>query len=257
MKSLPDIKMLNEVMKTQIRGAQKAIDPAVQVPDDGFFRSVRLYPGGINHYRAGTNDRIEPINTNPRIDLGQAFMDDIRIRIKQAYFADQLQLREGPQMTATEVRQRTEEQLRLLGPILGRQHNELLKPLVERVFGILLRKGMFPDPPQEIAGKDLNVNYVSQIAKAQKASEADNLMRVIQTVSPLIEFDPSILDNVNPDAAFKYSAGMFDLPQDIMRSSKELKQLREQRAQAQQQAQQQEQEAAEAETVSKLAPVME
>ena len=252
MKSLPDIKMLNEVMRVQIRGAQKAIDPAVQIPDDGFHRTVRLYPGGINHYRAGTNDKIEPINVNPRIDLGQVFMDDIRIRIKQAYFADQLQLREGPQMTATEVRQRTEEQLRLLGPILGRQHNELLKPLVERVYGILLRKNMFPVPPQELSGFDLKVNYVSQIAKAQKASEADNLLRVLQSVAPLIEFDPTIMDNIDSDEAFLHAADMFDLPQELITSDKEKKEIRGQRAKQQQQQQQQEQNLAEAETVQKL-----
>jgi hypothetical protein len=47
-------------------------------------------------------------------------------------------------MTATEVMQRTEERMRLLGPILGRMEAELLGPIITRVFGIMLRQGAVP-----------------------------------------------------------------------------------------------------------------
>jgi hypothetical protein len=228
----------------------------LNVPDDGAFRPVRMVPGGINYYRAGTTDRVEPIITNPRVDFGQFMLNDIRTRIRQAFFIDQLQLREGPEMTATEVRQRTEEQLRLLGPILGRQHNELLKPLIDRVFGIMLRRGEFDSAPPELGGAELKVNYVSQIAKAQKASEADNLLRVLQSVMPLVEADPSIMDNFDGDAAVRYSADLFNLPQEVLRTVNDRRKIRESRAQAQAQQEQQAQQLTEAETINKMAPVM-
>jgi hypothetical protein len=252
MESLPDNKMLNEMMKVTIRSAQKTIDPPLNIPDDGAFRPVKMIPGGLNYYRAGTTDRIEPILTNPRIDFGQFMLNDIRGRIRQAYFIDQLQLREGPMMTATEVRQRTEEQLRLLGPVLGRQHNELLKPLVERSFNIMMRKGILPAIPPELSNQEWKVNYVSQIAKAQKASEADNLLRVLQSVMPIVEADPSIMDNIDGDAAFKYSADLFNLPQEIMRTKNDVTKMRQSRAEQQQQAMQQQQQQSDAEVASKM-----
>jgi hypothetical protein len=186
MESLPDNKMLNEMMKVTIRSAQKTIDPPLNIPDDGAFRPVKMIPGGLNYYRAGTTDRIEPILTNPRIDFGQFMLNDIRGRIRQAYFIE------------------------------------------------------------------WKVNYVSQIAKAQKASEADNLLRVLQSVMPIVEADPSIMDNIDGDAAFKYSADLFNLPQEIMRTKNDVTKMRQSRAEQQQQAMQQQQQQSDAEVASKM-----
>ena len=62
MTALPDEKMLNEMSKTTIKSAQKQVDPPLLVPDDGFILPVRTVPGGLNFYRSGTRDRIEPLN---------------------------------------------------------------------------------------------------------------------------------------------------------------------------------------------------
>ena len=62
MTALPDVKMLNEMSKTTIKAAQKQVDPPLLVPDDGFLLPVRTVPGGLNFYRSGTRDRIEPLN---------------------------------------------------------------------------------------------------------------------------------------------------------------------------------------------------
>ena len=37
-------------------------------------------------------------------------------------------------MTATEVLQRNEEKMRILGPVMGRIQSELLEPMINRVF---------------------------------------------------------------------------------------------------------------------------
>lgn len=155
-------------------------------------------------------------------------------------------------MTATEVRQRTEEQLRLMSPILGRQHNELLRPLIDRVFGICLRRNLLPEAPEALGGRELKVQYVSQIAKAQKASVADSFLRALQNIGPLLEFDPTVMDNIDSDAALIHMAQTFDLPQEIIRDRNEVKQVREQRAEAQQAQAQQEQQMQQAEMINKV-----
>jgi hypothetical protein len=256
MKCLPDIKMINQMMKVTIRSAQKVVDPPLMAPDDGAMGPIRTAPGAINYYRAGTADRIEPLVTGARIDFGFQIMEDVRTRIRSAFFIDQLQLRQGPQMTATEVMQRTEEQLRLLGPILGRQHNELLKPLIDRIFDILYRRGQLPPAPQALAGMKLEVQYSSMIARAQKTSELESLNRMFQIAAPLFQVDQTVTDNFNPDAAFRYIANTLSLPYELIRDDKDVKKLREARSQAAQQAQEQMNQAHEAEMVSKTAPVI-
>jgi hypothetical protein len=241
MKALPDIKMVNEMMKATIRAAQKVVDPPLMAPDDGVVMPLRTTPGGINYYRAGTSDRIEPLETRGRIDLGMQLIDTVKIQIRQAFFIDQLQLNEGPQMTATEVMQRTEEKLRLLGPILGRQHFELLKPMVDRIFGIMLRKKLL-------------LNYSSMIARAQRSSEAENFNRVLGVVAPLAEIQPQVMDIINFDGAVRKIADIFNLPHEMMNRDEDVQAKRQQDQEQMAQQQAQEQQLADAETISKVTP---
>lgn len=253
MKALPDIKMINEVMKTTIRSAQKVVDPPLQAPDDGMVLPLRTAPASINYYRAGTSDRIEPLLTGSRVDFGLQFLENLQTKINKSYFIDQLQLGvDGPQMTATEVMQRTEERLRLLGPVLGRQHNEFLKPLVERVFNIAQRRNLLPTPPEVISEKALKVQYSSMIARAQRASEADNINRVMGLVGPFFQINPDMADNINFDEMFRYTAGLYNLPQEIIVEKDQLDETRQAKLEAMQQQMQQQEQMQTAETINKL-----
>lgn len=252
MKSLADAKMLNKMKKATIEAAQLAISPVLQVPDDGVLLPVKTAPNSINYYRAGSKDRIEPLNTGSNIQLSEQFMESVRQQIKEAFFVDQLNMVESDRMTATEVLHRKEEQLRLLGPTLSRQHFEFLRPLVNRVFGIMVRKNMFLPAPPDLQGAELEVEYTSLIAKAQLATEGDNLNRAIALVSPFVESDPSIMDNFNGDEIVKFASRIYGLPADILRKETDVEEMREGRAQAQQQMAEQEQQMVDAETIQKV-----
>jgi len=253
MKSLPDTKMLNAMRKVQIRGAQKIVDPPLMIPDHGFALPLDTRPGGSIYYRSGTQDRIEPLQTGARPDLAEEVMEGTRVRIRQAFFIDQLQLVQGANMTATEVMQRTEENLRLMGPILGRLNDELLRPIVDRLFGIMLRGNDFSPIPTELKGRDLKIEYVSQIAKAQRASEADTLMRVIQSSSPVIEASPDVMDNFDGDAVLRHNAKIFGLPQEMLRPPEVVGKLRQERQQAMEEQEEVALQNQEADTMQRLA----
>jgi hypothetical protein len=253
MKALPDIKMLNKMMQTLIRAAQKIADPPMMVPDNGFLLPLRTVPGGTNIYRAGSKDKIEYLQSAGRIDINNEMVEQARDRIRQAFFIDQLQLQDGPQMTATEVMQRTEEKLRTMGPILGRLNNELLKPIIDRTFDIMLRRGLFAPMPEILRGKQLDTIYVSQISKAQRASEADTLTRVIQSIAPMIEMNPQMMDNINADSVLRYHAHIFGLAEEMLNDPEEVSKVRQARAEQQQAAIQAEQENINADTQQKMA----
>jgi len=230
--ALPDIKMLMEIMRTTIRAAQKATDPPMAVPDETFLNPIRTTPGGINFYRPGTGDRAESMNFGSRPDIGYDVVNDLRGRIREIFFIDQLQLQEGPQMTATEVLQRTEEKLRLMGPLMGRLQCELLGPLLTRVFGLLYRQGKLPQPPPMIEGQEFKITYTSPIARAQEQTEANGIMRSLQILTPFMEMDPQLIDNFDGDQIAKGVFDMYSVRPKFLRSEKAKQAIREQRAEA-------------------------
>lgn len=234
MKALADIKMLNSMKKATIEAAQVSIFPPLQVPDDGVLLPIKTRPNSINYYRAGSKDRIEPLNTGSNIGLGENMMEIVRKQIKEAFFIDQLITPENDRMTATEILQRREEQLRALGPILGRMHFEFLRPLIDRVFNIMQRNGLLPKAPEIIANKKLDVVYTSMIAKAQRTIEAGNFDRAIAMIAPVANAQPEILDNIDGNALVKYASDIYGLPQELVRSDMEVKSIRRGRQQAQQ-----------------------
>ena len=238
MTALSDTKMVNKMSEVVIRAAQLQIHPPLMVPDDGFMAPVRTTPGGINFYRSGTRDRIEPLNIGSNNPLGEHQLEQRRQAIRAAFYVDQLILGQGPQMTATEVIQRTEEKMRLLGPVLGRLQAELLQPLINRCFAILSRQKKFVPPPESLRGGDIDIEYVSPLAKAQRSGDVQAVMQMFEFLAPLMELDPGVVDYLDMDGLARHVIKVTGTPAVVTRGDAEVAALREQRAQ--QQAQQQE-----------------
>jgi len=251
MKALADIRMINKMKKATIEAAQLVIAPPTQTPDDGVLLPVRLKPNGRNYYRAGTKDRIEKIDIGGDVRISDALLEGIKRDIEKAFFVDQLKLVEKDRMTAEESSIRRDDNLRTLGPILGRQHNELLKPIIERVYNILDRKKMFPPLPEKLKGRPLEIQYKSLIAKAQRSAEAESFTRLLQLVMPLAEAQPELLDNFDGDELVKFGADVYGTYYKIVKKAADVKQVREQRQQQQQQQMQMAQEQHVAEVQSK------
>lgn len=242
MSALPELKVLNKMNETMLIGAQKMVDPPVQMEDDGVILPLITRPGGINYRRPGTAE-IKPLFNMTQIDFGYQAMEDRRKRVRDCYYVDQLRLQQGgPMMTATEVLQRTEESTRLMGPMLGRQQNELLAPMIARVYSILWRRGLIAPPPEELKGAKMSVRYSSLIAKSQRVTDGQSVLRYVQALAPFINLDPSVADNLNGDEAAKVLATVYGPPQQIIADTKLRDGKRQQRAavaQAQAQAAQQ------------------
>ena len=246
MNALPDTKMLNTMSKTTIKAAQKQIDPPLMVPDDGFILPIRTVPGGLNFYRSGTRERIEPLTIGSNNPLGLQMEEQRRKAIRENFFVDQLISVQGSNMTATEVMQRTEEKMRLLGPVLGRLQSELLQPLITRSFNLLLKNGKLPPIPEELGDEEIEIEYVSPLAKAQKTQELSSVMRGMEIFGTLQNIAP-VFDYLDIDGLVKHVQDVLGLPAKIMRSSAEVKQIQQdkQQQQAQQMELQQAQQVAE------------
>lgn len=229
---LPDIMMLNAMMLTVIQGAQITVFPPQAVEDDSVIGQMRLTPGGVTIVRAGAKPP-ETLIKDARVDFGQKMLEDVRKRIRQGFYVDQLKLpQESPQRTAEEVRQLIEEQMRLMGPVLGRQHFELLMPLIHRLFGIMDRKKMFPPPPAEVGNRKFKVRYSSLLARAQRMQEMQSIERALMTLGPIAKMRPDVVDNVKLDDLTKEILTGYGVPQRLLPTDQELRKIRAQQQKA-------------------------
>ena len=235
--ALPDIKTLNKAVEIGLKAWAKAIDPPLLVTDDGVIGRVRMTPAGITVVRSDT--AIKPLQIGSNWQITDLKENQLRTAIRQAYYSDQLQLQEGPQMTATEVQVRYELMQRLLGPTLGRFQTEFLNPLIERVFGIMMRSDALMPRPEAIEGNNMDIEYVGPLARSQRMEEAVAVERLYQLAMQVVQVDPTVMDVINHEQAIRMRATLLGVPKTVLRGEDEVAEIREQRAAAQQQAQEQ------------------
>jgi len=208
MTALPDIKMLNKMMSTTLKAAQKVVDPPLSIPDDGYIYPFTTVPGGLNFRRPGSNGEIQTFGNHGNIPLSLEMMQDVRARIRDTFFIDQLQLSNSPQMTLGEVEERTRRNMRILGPIAGRYQQEKLGPMIDRVFNILMRAGKLPEIPPQLQGKELRVEYQGPLAKAQQQTDLLGVERWIQQATPFVQLDPNAGQKIDAAKALEELANM-------------------------------------------------
>lgn len=240
---LPAIKTLNEEKKTILKQGHRTVDPVLLAHDDGVLSNFSLKPGALN--AGGVNaDGRALIHTLPvgNIAIGKDLMDDERALINDAFLVTLFQiLVETPQMTATEVMERTREKGILLAPTIGRQQSEYLGPLIEREVDVLVRQGLLPPPPPALieAGGEYHITYDSPLSRAQRAEEVAGVMRTIETTLSIVNVtqDPTPLDHFDWDTIVPEVAEIQAVPLRWMRDIREVQQIRQGRAQAAQQEQ--------------------
>lgn len=236
--ALPDAMMLNEMSRTTLKGAQKAVDPPGYMPNDGILSNLRFQPGGITIVDSNFFERTngQPISFQQQVanvGLGVEMEERRAKSVQRAFHHELLQMFEDPRMTATQVLELSRTAQRLLSPVLGRQRVEYLEPMVERVFGINLRMGKFPEIPDVLQGQDIKIDYISPVSRAQKADEANAVTRVLSQALEVAQVDPSVMDNFDLDATFRYLAEANNVPSKVMSDPRVMKALREARAKQQ------------------------
>jgi hypothetical protein len=233
---LGDITTLNVLKKSVLIATDKVIDPPVLARNRGVLGDLDLSSGGVTIVREG--DAVAPFESKARFDVSALQVNDLRASIRRAFKVDQLELKESPAMTATEVQVRYELMQRLLGPTLGRLQNNLLDPLIHRTFFILYRAGQFPEPPDIIfQGHDneIEIEYLGPMAKAHKMDKLVAVSRWFQVIGPLSEVKPEVLDIPDTDEIATETAILLDIP---VHSKEDIKRVRDARMQQQQELQQ-------------------
>ncbi len=235
--SYSNIKMLNKMMEYYIKGAETSIWPPFLAEHDSLMNTFSLKAGAINYQRASMaqSQQIQPIDIKMKYQIAIDFITRVEQRIQSAFFADLfLLITHASNMTATEVIERTQEKMLLLGPVMGRLQSELLNTVIVRVFNILLRRGKLPSLPQALINNpNYDVVYISPLAKAQRAVQAKDMTTYLTIIGQMAQFTPDILDNVNTDNVAKKLSRIYGVDADILNEEDDVNAIREARARQQ------------------------
>ena len=199
MTALPDIRMVNQMSATILRGAEKIVDPPLVIPDGGLVSPARLFPGGIT-YSEGTIEikTLIPPGTS-RIETGNQLLEQRQLSIREAFFTPLFATPESPVKTATQVLQEVDERNRAVSPMLVRVQSELFFGLIRRTYNLLLRAGRIPTPPPGMQGEGLVVDYVSPLIASQRQMEALSTVRLYEMMAPWYGLDKGLGDWVDID----------------------------------------------------------
>jgi len=259
MEALGDIKQLQHEQLRKAQAVDLMVNPPLQVPTSYKNRDVERFPGGITFVdTVGTTKAIQTAyDVNLRLDYLLQDIQDVRSRINNAFYVDLFMMisqdnASTTRMTATEVAERHEEKMLMLGPVLERLQDELLDPLIDLTFNRMIDAGVLPPTPQELAGKELSVELVSMLAQAQRAVATNGVDRFMMALGQVAQFKPEVLDKLDTDKWADEYSDMLGVPPDLVVPQDQVDALRQQRAKAQQQAQQQQNALAASQTAKNL-----
>lgn len=247
MTALSDIKQLQVGEKRALQSIDKQVNPPLVGPTSLKGNRVSLLPGDVTYNDAEANKGgLRPIHES-RLGIQdlESKQAQVRYRIDRAFFVDLFQMlqysddQRGKQpVTAEEIRVRQEEKMLMLGPVLEQLNQDLLDPLIDRTFAIMMRRGLLPPIPSDLEGQPLRVEYISIMAQAQKMVGLGALDRLANFVIPLAQVDPSVLDKFDRDEIIDQYAEMAGVPPSVIVPDEEVAGVRAARAKAAAQQQQ-------------------
>ena len=233
--ALPDVRSLNKVKEFVLQKAAIDLSGMYTATDDGVTNpyNIVISPGvvipvGSNN---SSNPSIQRLDTGTNLQLAQFEMNELQNSIKRALFND-LRDPTGPVRSATEIAIDSRELAKRIGSAFGRLQTEVLVPILKRVVHILTRRGLLQ--PIQLDGRDIEIKFLSPLAKAQDGEDIINVQQAVQFV----------LQNAGPDQAkigFKledfgtWVAGKTGMPAELVRTPTEKAQIIQAGAEAAQQ----------------------
>lgn len=229
--TLADNKMLQAYEKNAAMIDSKNARPPMKAPAS-LRGKMNMLPDGITYYDGINGSSVEPLyRMNVDSTPLQAKIQSLEVKIRNGFFNELFLMfaSDNKVMTATEVAQRHEEKLAILGPVIERQNSEFLGPVIDRLFDMVMELQLVPPPPQELVGKDLKPEFVSVLAQAQKMVGAQPIERLFAFAGNMAQMDPQIMDNIDTDEAIREYGLAMGVPPKMLRDMEIVEAIRNQR----------------------------
>lgn len=241
--ALGDVKMLQLEQQRKMEAIDKKVRPPMTGPTSMKNNPASLLPGSVTFVDDPTGKGYRPA-MEVQLQLNELLGDirETQDRVNRAFYADlflMLANMEGIQpRNSFEIAERKEEKLLALGPVLENIYNGQLEPVIDRTFAIMDRRGMLPEPPKELQGVKLKVEYTSMLAQAQKAIGVGSIERGVAFAGQMAGMKPDILDRFDADDILESYWDMIGAPPSNIIPLEEAEKIRAGRAQKQAQADQ-------------------
>lgn len=236
--ALGDIKQLQHETRRKGQAIDKMVDPPMVADIQLKNQPNALLPGGVVYVSGLGNGRegMKPIyQVMPPIGEMKQDIQEVQQRIKITLHNDLFTGITDLQTvrTATEIDARREEKLILLGPVLERiTGQEGLGAAIDRTWGIMWRGGLLPRPPRNLGNViDVQVDYISMLALAQKGLATAAIEKVWGFVGNLAAVKPEALDKLNVDETVNEYGEALGLSPKILVSNEDAEKARDARRQ--------------------------
>lgn len=246
MDGLPDQKQCQQETRRKAQAIEKMVNPPMVADVQLKNQPANLTPGGltfVSGYSASGKPGFASVyDTKFPVQEITEDLNEVKQRLSQIFFNDVLkvasQYETRSNVTAVEWDLRKSESLVMLGPALERIDNEVLRPVLDRVFAIANRAGIIPPAPPEIAGQMMTIDFISMLAQAQQATKAAGIERILSLAGNLVGVVPEAMDNIDVDYSLDKASSLLNNDPKMIRSPEQLAQIRADRAKQAQAAQQ-------------------
>ncbi len=263
--ALPEARQVNFLQKMMDALAEKMAFPPVMAPDE-LEGEIDSSAGGVTYFDrtlAASQAMPREWQTTGHYDVGLERVRERQGAINRAFHTELFQMfsQLDKQMTAREVAERASEKLIQFSPTFSRMTVELFNPLMERLFGILLRAGRFGEVPAELVEANANglgfvpvpeIHYTSRIALSLRATHSVAMQRTVELVSSVAAFSPEVVKHFDWSGAIREDALNNGMPAKFVRPVEEVQQEMAAESEAAVQAQQAQQALMAADGVSKV-----
>jgi len=233
--AIGDTKQLQTLTRQKSLANELKIRPPMVGDPSLRGRKKSMVPAGMTYAKFdGRNAGFKPLfDVNWDTNGTAQDIQEIQHRISRAFYEDlflMLSNSDRRQITATEVAERQEEKLLALGPVLETLNDELLDPIIDRTFAIMLRRDMFLEIPEELQGIDLKIEYISIMAQAQKMVGLRGMEMSVNFSGMLANLEPETLDVNNFDEMQREYNEKVGLSPSNTNTAEEVAQIRQARA---------------------------
>jgi hypothetical protein len=244
MTTLGDVKMLQVQEKEKEKAIAKASTPPLQGPPSLRNQPIPNLPGGVTINSAvGSGQKLEAIyNVDPRVQELVYNIQATERRIDAGYFVDMfLAITNQPGIqpkNELQLSQINEERLLQLGPVLEQVHGEWLARAVSRVAEQVLAAELMPPAPEALRGHELELEFISSLAMAQRSVSISGYERTLGFAGALQGAGINVADKIDGDRALEDYADLVGGPARMIVPDEVVQQRREVAAQKQQRMEQ-------------------
>jgi hypothetical protein len=241
MRALGAVKQLQHEQLRKANAIDQMTKPSLQAPTAMKSVEVDLLPGGLTFVDTPGGQGAVRNLMDVRIDLNHLGLDmmEVRQRIRGAFYSDlflMISQSNDAQKTVSEIAERHEEKMMVLGPVLERLQTEVLNPLIDTTFDRCMNTGIFPPAPEILHDRPIDVEYISVLAQAQKAINTNGVDRFVGNLLQVSSVKADVLDKFNSDKWVDKYSDMLGVDPDIINDDNEVAAIRQARAKQQAQA---------------------